>query len=221
MHVVRDGQAQTLAYDALIVCAGATDRLLPIPGWQRAGCYSLGAAQVALKAQACAIGQRIVFLGSGPLLYLVASQYVKAGASVAAVLDTSPPVRSWARLRGLLARPWLALRGVALIGALRSAGVPVVQGVQPVEIEGDAANGVTANDARGRRQRYPADAVGVGWHLRSETQRADLARCEFVFEPQSRQWLPRIDRDGRSSVAGVYLAGDGADGEPVPEIWTE
>jgi hypothetical protein len=48
-------------------------------GWQRAGCYSLGAAQIALKAQACAIGRRTVFLGSGPLLYLVASQYVQAG----------------------------------------------------------------------------------------------------------------------------------------------
>ena len=48
---------------------------MPVPGWHRAGCYSLGAAQIALKAQACAIGTRVVFLGSGPLLYLVAAQY--------------------------------------------------------------------------------------------------------------------------------------------------
>ena len=46
--------------------------------------------------------------------------------------------------------------------------------------------------------------------VRAETQLADLARCEFAFEPQSRQWLPSIDADGRSSVRGVYLAGDGA-----------
>ena len=65
-------------------------------------------------------------------------------------------------------------------------------------------------DARGPEQRFDADAVALGWHLRAETQLADLARCEFDFEPASRQWLPRIDADGRSSVQGVYLAGDGA-----------
>jgi threonine dehydrogenase-like Zn-dependent dehydrogenase len=61
LHVVHAGQPQVLPFDALIVCAGATDRLMPVPGWQRAGCYSLGASQIALKAQACAIGARVVF----------------------------------------------------------------------------------------------------------------------------------------------------------------
>jgi NADPH-dependent 2,4-dienoyl-CoA reductase/sulfur reductase-like enzyme len=74
LHVVRAGKAEVLPFDALIVCSGATDRLMPVPGWDLAGCYSLGAAQISLKSQACAIGQRVVFMGTGPLLYLVASQ---------------------------------------------------------------------------------------------------------------------------------------------------
>src|SRR5690606_8171346 len=45
--------------------------------------------------------------------------------------------------------------------------------------------------------------------LRSETQLADLARCRFAFDPLARQWLPETDADGRSSIPGVYLAGDG------------
>ena len=212
LHVVGAGEAQTLSYDALLVCAGATDRLMPVPGWQRAGCYSLGAAQIALKAQACAIGARVVFLGSGPLLYLVASQYALAGANVAAVLDTAPAARSWDAVAGLLARPRLAMRGLAMIRDLRRAGIRVLQGVAPLAIEGDERAGVQAvavRDAQGRMQRFVCDAVGLGWHLRAETQLADLARCEFGFEPLSRQWLPRIDADGRSSTRGVYLAGDG------------
>jgi hypothetical protein len=206
-------EPQTLPFDALLVCSGATDRLMPVPGWHRAGCYSLGASQIALKAQACAIGAQVVFLGSGPLLYLVASQYVQAGARMAAVLDTSPATKSGRAIAGLLARPRLALRGLGLIRALKSAGVPVLQGVTPVEIDGDdrlGVRGVAVRDARGREQRFECDAVAVGWHLRAETQLADLARCEFAFEPVSRQWLPRIDADGRSSTRGVYLAGDGA-----------
>ncbi|QUP55539.1 NAD(P)-binding protein (plasmid) [Ralstonia syzygii] len=212
LHVVCDGEPQTLPFDALLVCSGATDRLMPVPGWHRAGCYSLGAAQIALKAQACAIGTQVVFLGSGPLLYLVASQYVQAGARVAAVLDTAPATKSWRAIAGLLARPRLALRGLGLIRALKAAGVPVLQGVTPLSIDGDDGLGVQAvsvRDARGHAQRFACDAVGLGWHLRAETQLADLARCAFAFEPVSRQWLPRIDEDGRSSTRGVYLAGDG------------
>lgn len=212
LHVVRDGDPQTLPFDALLVCSGATDRLMPVPGWHRAGCYSLGASQIALKAQACAIGSRVVFLGSGPLLYLVASQYLQAGAQVAAVLDTAPATKPWGAVTGLLARPRLALRGLALIRGLRGAGVTVLQGVTPLRIDGDDAIGVQAvavRDAQGREHRFECDAVGLGWHLRAETQLADLARCEFDFEPVSRQWLPRIDADGRSSTRGVYLAGDG------------
>ena len=47
LHTVHvpSGATAALDFDALIVCAGATDRLMPVPGWHQAGCYSLGAAQ--------------------------------------------------------------------------------------------------------------------------------------------------------------------------------
>jgi len=215
LHTVHasSGETATLDFDALIVCAGATDRLMPVPGWNQAGCYSLGAAQIALKAQACAIGSRVVFMGSGPLLYLVAAQYVKAGAKVEAVLDTSPAVPTLAAMRGLLNRPRLLLRGLALKATLRLAGVKLLNAITPLRIEGTPEGGVAEvaiRDAGGAERAFACDAVGLGWHLRAETQLADLARCEFAFEPLSRQWLPRIDADGRSSTPGVYLAGDGA-----------
>ncbi len=89
VHVVSGTRSRRIAFDALIICSGATDRLMPVPGWHHAGTYSLGGAQVALKSQGCAIGSRVVMMGTGPLLYLVAAQYVKAGATVGAVLDTS------------------------------------------------------------------------------------------------------------------------------------
>ena len=83
---VRGTASEALPYDSLILCTGATDRLMPVKGWNLAGTYSLGGAQVALKSQACAVGRRVAFMGSGALLYLVAAQYAKAGAEVAAVL---------------------------------------------------------------------------------------------------------------------------------------
>ena len=76
-------------FDALILATGAMDRVIPFPGWTLPGVFTMGGSQVALKAQGCAIGDPVVFMGTGPLLYLVAYQYAHAGARVAAVLDTS------------------------------------------------------------------------------------------------------------------------------------
>jgi NADPH-dependent 2,4-dienoyl-CoA reductase/sulfur reductase-like enzyme len=206
------GEAAAIPYSALIVCAGATDRLMPVNGWNLAGCYSLGGAQVALKAQACAIGRQVVFMGTGPLLYLVAAQYAKAGASVAAVLDTSPLSARIRALPKLLAQPDLLWAGAGLTLAMKRAGIPVLTGVVPEEIHGTAADGVSGVTVRsgGKARHFACDAVAMGWHLRPETQIADLARCNFAFDPGTRQWLATTDDDGRASVLGVYLAGDGA-----------
>lgn len=210
---VSQGQHSVLDYDALILCTGATDRLMPINGWQLAGTYSLGGAQIALKAQSVSIGHKVVFMGSGPLLYLVASQYVKAGAQVAAVLDTSPLRKRIAALPKLLARPGVLFEGFKLIARLRRAKVPVHLGVEPQQVLGDAQSGVSGvrfKTASGNVQQIDCDAVALGYHLRPETQLADLAGCRLAFDDVSGQWLLDVDDEGRTSVNGIYAAGDGA-----------
>ena len=203
----------SVPYSQLIVATGATDRVLPVPGWTLPGVYTLGGAQVALKFQGCAIGQRVVFMGTGPLLYLVAYQYAKAGAKVAAVLDTSRHADQLAATPAMLRQPAVFAKGVYYVAWLRAHGVALHGGVRPLRVLGDAAEGRVAGVAwhDGREVRTLAcDAVGFGYALRSETQLADLLGCRFEFAPLHRAHLPVRDAAGRSSVRGVYLAGDGA-----------
>lgn len=208
-----NGTARAVPYSALILCSGATDRLVPVKGWNRSGCYSLGGAQIALKAQACAIGHKVAFLGTGPLLYLVAHQYAKAGADVVAVLDTAPLSARIAATPKLATQPDLLWTGAKLTFDMKRRGISLLSGVEPVEIHGTDTGGVTGISVRsgnGAIRHFECDAVGMGWHLRPETQLADLARCRFVFDESTRQWLPEADDDGRASAENVYLAGDGA-----------
>lgn len=213
LHLVKGSLSSTLEFDALIIASGATDRLLPVRGWNLAGVYSLGAAQIALKSQACAIGRKVAFLGTGPLLYLVATQYLKYGADVVGVFDTSAMSRRLRALPSLIERPATLGKGIALMAILRRHGIPIKTGVKPMEITGGPEHGVQSLTVRTRGSAtltVQCDAVALGYHLRAEAALADLAHCEFYFDRVSRQWLPVVDIDGRATVKGIYLAGDGA-----------
>ncbi len=218
VHAIRDGVAHVgatrIPYDRMILAVGATDRLVPVEGWQRAGVFSLGAAQIALKAQGVALGRRIVLAGSGPLLTLVATQLLAASAGVAAVLDTATLTQQALGGTGMaLARPAVTGRGLAMrarLGRLYHAGV---------RLDRIAEDAVHWRDAKGRAQVTSCDAVALGWHLRAETQLADLAGARFEWSDIWAQWLPAADEMGRAGP-DLYLAGDGlrilgADGAEV------
>ena len=210
LDVLQDGVSTAVPYTHLILATGATDRVLPFPGWLTPGVYTLGGSQVALKFQGCAIGSRVVFMGTGPLLYLVAYQYARAGAQVAAVLDTSRFGDRLAALPGMLRAPGLLAKGLYYMAWLRAHGVPLRSGVRPVAVQGQArVTGLTYRQG-GREHRVECDALAYGLALRSETQLASLVGCEFEFNARDRNWTPRRDTAGRGSVPGVYVAGDGA-----------
>jgi len=212
LQCLTGGRSREVPYRDVILAPGARDRIIPFPGWTLPGVYTLGGAQIALKHQGCAIGRRVVFMGTGPLLYLVAWQYAKAGADVTAVLDTAPFAAKRRALPGLLRGGSTFAKGLWYVAGLRARGIVVANGVRPVAAEGkDAAvSALVYRDAAGTERRLACDAIAFGFGLSSETQLADLAEIPFTWDPVQQQFLPERDLAGRTSVPRVYLAGDGS-----------
>ncbi len=224
LRLLADERFDALEVDAMILATGAMDRVLPFPGWTLPGVFTLGAAQIALKAQGVAIGRRVALIGAGPLLPLVAHQYRKAGAEVVLALDVTAFLPKVIHGFGLLNAPATLAKGLWYMARNVLGGVPMRFGARRLRVEGDGrVEAVVWTDARGREHRVACDAVGASFGLRSEIQLADLAGCRIVFDDLTRQWQPERSPEGRSSVAGVYLAGDGAaiGGADVAELTGE
>lgn len=209
LHLLRDGRAETLDCGRLLIASGAMDRIAPFPGWTTPGVFTLGGAQVALKDQGCLIGSRVAFLGSSPLLTLAAKQYRAMGAEIAVIADTTPFSAKLAAMPDLLGAPRTLLRGLWYMAAALRAGIPLLHGVTPVNVEGDSrVEALVLRDGSGRERRFACDAIALGYGLKPETQLADLAGAEFAYDPDFRLFLPKIDGFGRARP-GLYLAGDG------------
>lgn len=211
LHCLSAGAFREVACRDVILAPGARDRVIPFPGWTLPGVYTLGGAQVALKYQGCAVGERVAFMGTGPLLYLVAYQYARAGGRVAAVLDTTAFAAKRRALPGLLRGGRTFAKGLWYVAALRARGIRVANGIRPVEAEAEDGAVCALAYREGKSQRRVAcDAIAFGFGLSSETQLADLAGVAFAFDAVQQQHLPQGDDAGRTGVRGVYLAGDGA-----------
>lgn len=203
------GVARHLRARTVVVAAGAYERPMPIPGWTLPGVMTAGAAQVALKAADLVPGGKVVLAGSGPLLYQLAVQLLDAGARIEALLDTRAPSHTaWRHLPGFLCSPY-ALKGLAMVARVR-AHTRVVTGAQALEVLGsDAAQRIRFRSDKGL-ETLETDLVLLHQGLIPETALANSAGCAMQWHEPSRTFQPVLDHQWRSSLADIFIVGDGA-----------
>lgn len=202
----------TLEPDALVLATGAYDRVLPFPGWQLPGVFTAGAAQAFAKGERVAIGERVVVAGSGPFLLPVTVSLLEAGSRVLGVFEANSPATI---VRGWGSRPWeVAGKTGELLGyaaGLVRHGVPYRMGRAVVAARGDGrVEEIVVARVRadwsvvpGSERTIAVDAVCVGHGFSPQLELAVAAGCELTGAG-----FVAVRQDQRTSVAGVYAAGE-------------
>ncbi|MEW6339533.1 MAG: NAD(P)/FAD-dependent oxidoreductase [Pseudomonadota bacterium] len=198
---------------AVLLATGAQERPWPVPGWTLPGVMGVGAAQTLLKSGGLAPGADTVLAGSGPLLWLYASQLLRAGRTIRAVVDTTPRGASRAALRYLpraLLAPDYLLKGMRMMHTVRRAGVEVYRAAQELEVLGETHAYALRFRVGAHLHAFPASQVLLHQGVVPRTNAARSLGCAHRWDARQACWRPQVDSWGRSSVPRVWIAGDGA-----------
>ena len=191
-----------IGYDNLILAPGSRDLVLSFPGWHLPGVLGANGAAALLSRYQILPGRRMVILGSGNLALRTAKLALAKGIEIAAIVEAAP------RLYG----------DATLISELATAGVPLLTGhtieralgeheVQGVRLVGvDGAFEIVAGSA----QEIVCDTICMAFGAIPNVELPALTGCRIEFDARRGGWAPAVDDDFRSSLANVFVVGDGA-----------
>lgn len=212
VHYLLEGRSVVLQARRLLIATGAFERPMPIPGWTLPGVMSAGAGQILLKSAALLPAGPVVLAGCGPLLYLLAVQYLKAGIQLSALVDTAERrdiLHAWRHIPKALLGWRDLLKGLSLLAKLGLAKLPHYRGARALRIEGAECAEAFCFSSGGKTHRLPANLVllhqgvvpntQISWSLRMRHQWSDAQLC----------WRADRDQWGETSLARVFIAGDG------------
>lgn len=214
VFIKRDGQAEAVRANQVVLAMGAQERPAPFPGWTLPGVMTVGAAQILLKTSRQVPSEPVWIAGSGPLPLLYMAQLIRTGGKIAGWLDTSPP-GGWRR-----ALPWVGTalselteigKGIAWLHEIRRAGTRRFRGVTSLRALGkDRLKELEFTQANGKTTRVAASLLLSHEGVVPSIHMTQALGCSHSWNEQQSCLTPDLDEWGQTSKPGLYVAGDGA-----------
>ena len=206
-------QARVISADHLLLASGAIERPVPFSGWTLPGVMNAGAGQIMFKQSGIIPEDGVVMAGSGPLLLLLAWQYLHAGVKIRALLDTSPYhnlLRALPHLpRALMAHHYIT-RGLHYQNMIKLAGVPIIKGVSRLTAHGEGKLEKISYRRHGQSREIETDLLLVHFGVLPHTHLSRAAGCKHVWDNNQQCLRPLLDEWGESSQSRLFIAGDNA-----------
>ena len=213
LGILHDGQASLMIAERVIIASGAMERPVPFPGWTLPGVMPAGAGQILLKSSGVVPNDGLILAGSGPLLLLLAWQYLQAGVTIGAILDMTPSSNFWHALphlpRALLAHHYI-IKGLRYQLQLKLAGVPFFKGVTGLRTLGSDSVEAVEFECRNSVRRLETSLLLSHFGVIPDSHLARCAGCDHRWNEAQLCWCPVVDEWGNSSLDGIAIAGDGA-----------
>jgi ATP synthase F0 subunit b len=200
MNVMIGDRIEQVLAQKTLVATGASENMIPFPGWTLPGVIGAGAAQTMANIHGIRPGNDILMIGSGNVGVIVSYQMLQAGCRVAAVIDAAPRIGAYAVHAAKIARV-----GVPF---LMSHTIKVAHGRDRVE----GATVVQVDDAwkpvAGTEKRFEVDTICIAVGLNPMTQLLRMAGCRMAYVPALGGRIPAHDMNMETSIEGIYVAGD-------------
>jgi NADPH-dependent 2,4-dienoyl-CoA reductase/sulfur reductase-like enzyme len=221
-------RGRTLEARAVVLATGASELVLPFPGWDLPGVSTAGCAQALLKSQDVPVGRRVIVAGSGPFLLPVAASIAESGAKVVAVVEASRSAAGLVTLPRGLRHPHKVIEALGYVRTLLRHRVPFLAGRAVVRCEGQGRV-ERASVARldrdwlaipGTERSFEVDAVCVSFDFVPRLELSRHLELTEVANTARPAVSPTHDRTMAASLSGVFVAGEltGIGGAQVAEL---
>ena len=198
--VKKDDKITHYKADSIIIATGAAENMVTFEGWTLPGVIGAGAAQTMMNIHGVKPGNNVLMLGSGNVGLVVSFQLMQCGCNVVALVDAAERVGGYGVHASKIART----------------GVPFYLSHTIVKAEGDeCVTGVTIaeidssfNFIKGTEKHFDVDTICLAVGLSPMSQLLKMAGCKMEDNPRRGGQVPVCDEHGRTSIPGIFVAGD-------------
>lgn len=200
MNIMIRDRIEHVKAENILVATGASENMVPFPGWTLPGVIGAGAAQTMANIHGIRPGDRLLMVGSGNVGLVVGYQMLQAGCKVAAIIDAAPKIGGYGVHAAKVARygvPFLMSHTVK-----EAHGKEKVDGVTVIQVD------ETWKPIPGTDKSFDVDTICIAVGLNPMNKLLRMSACKMVYVPALGGMVPAHDLNQQTSIPGIYVAGD-------------
>ncbi len=212
IYFTRKGVSDFVRADYVVLACGALERPMPMPGWTLPGVMTIGAAQILLKSHALMPVRSTILAGSGPLMLLLAAQYLRAGIRVDAIVDTTPGgnfLKALPYLPAAFRASDYLQEGIGLMWAILKNRIPWYRAASRLRAHGNNQIDALQFFQGSKHHELPCKALLLHQGVVPNVQITRSLGLKHLWNDKQRYWYPRLNPHGETELDGIYIAGDG------------
>jgi len=200
LNVMMENKIEHVRGEKVLIATGASENMIPFPGWTLPGVIGAGAAQTMANIHGIKPGNKILMVGSGNVGLVVSFQMLQAGCQVVAIIDAAPKIGGYGVHAAKVARygvPFLVSHTIK-----QAHGKERVEGATVVQVDSKW------QQIPGTERSFDVDTICLAVGLNPMTQLIRMSKCKMVYEPALGGFVPAHDLNQETSIPGIYVAGD-------------